>query len=325
MTLKAMIAAAALALVAALPAAAQELKFANFAAPSHTVTGTIIEKMNAEVSAATGGSVLVKGFHGGELGSGPAEQYVRVLQGAADMAWGLPGYTSSQFPQTMIVELPGVLPPGKAGYDALWDAFDAHLAGEFPGVVPVALWTSEPNIIIMRDKVVRSPADLEGMKMRVAGATAGRIAEALGGTPVQMPISQVYNALQTGLVDGVITSGTTLSTFNLDEVASAYTLGAPLGRLSFFAVMNEGVYEGLSESARAAVDAAKGRELSRSAEEGYFAEGDAAIEAARSAGDNTFVDLSEAEVAAFAEALSTVTQAYVDEVGGEATRAAMQK
>ena len=71
MTLKAMIAAAALALVAALPAAAQELKFANFAAPSHTVTGTIIEKMNAEVSAATGGSVLVKGFHGGELGSGP--------------------------------------------------------------------------------------------------------------------------------------------------------------------------------------------------------------------------------------------------------------
>src|SRR6056297_1624750 len=76
---------------------------------------------------------------------------------------------------------------------------------------------------------------------------------------------------------------------------------------------------------RGAGDAAKGRELSRSAEEGYFAEGDAAIEAARSAGDNTFVDLSEAEVAAFAEALSTVTQSYVDEVGGEATRAAMQK
>jgi len=325
MTLKALIAASALGVVAALPACAQELKFANFAAPTHTVATTIIDRMNAEISAATEGALSVKGFHGGELGSGPAEQYVRVLQGAADMAWGLPGYTSSQFPQTMIVELPGVLPHGKAGYDALWDAFDEHLSAEFPGVVPVALWTSEPNIIIMRDKVVRSPADLEGMKMRVAGATAGKIAEALGATPVQMPISQVYNALQTGLVDGVITSGTTLSSFNLDEVASAYTIGAPLGRLSFFAVMNQGVYEGLSDNARAAIDGARGRALSRSAEEGYFAEGDAAIEAARAAGDNTFVDLSEAEVAVFAEALSAVTQAYVDDVGGEATRAAMQK
>ena len=119
--------------VAALPACAQELKFANFAAPTPTVATTIIDRMNAEISAATEGALSVKGFLGGELGSGPAEQYVRVLQGAADMAWGLPGYTSSQFPQTMIVELPGVLPHGKAGYDALWDAFDEHLSCRVSG------------------------------------------------------------------------------------------------------------------------------------------------------------------------------------------------
>ena len=80
-----------------------------------------------------GGEVTVRGYHGGELGAGPVEQYVRVLQGAADMAWGLPGYTSSQFGKTMIAELTRRDPDDKPGYEALWAAFDDHLAAEFPG------------------------------------------------------------------------------------------------------------------------------------------------------------------------------------------------
>ena len=107
----------------------------------------------------------------------------------------------------------------------------------------------------MRDKVIRTPADLAGLKVRVAGATAAEVATALGATPVQMPISQVYNALQTGLIDGVITGASTLTDFKLDEVADAITLGAPLGRLTFYAVMNEGVYNGLTDDQKAALDA----------------------------------------------------------------------
>lgn len=324
MKLQAIALAGALA-IGATATTAQELKFANFTSPMHTVNATVIEKMNAELSELTGGQLTVRGYHGGELGSGPAEQYVRVVQGVADLAWGLPGYTSSQFRKTMIIEMPGVLPADKSGYDALWDAYDEHLAGEFPGTVPMALWTSEPNIIIMRDKVVRTPEDFAGMKIRVAGATAGDVVEAMGGTPVQMPISQVYNALQTGLIDGVITGSSTLSTFKLDEVASAYTIGAPLGRLSFFTVMNENAYNSLSDELRAAVDQVRGRELSRSAEEGYLAAGAEGIEIAKTAGDNTVVELTEEEAAAFAEALSGVTNAYVEQVGGADTLAVLQQ
>lgn len=325
MTIKTKFMAAAFAVAAAVPAAAQELKFANFTPPFHTVNASVIEKLNADLSAATGGSVTVRGYHGGELGAGPVEQYVRAVQGVADMVWGLPGYTSSQFQKTMIVELPGVVPEGKTGYDALWDAFDAELAGEFPGTVPIALWTSEPNVMIMRDKVIRTPADLQGLKIRVAGATAAEVASALGATPVQMPINEVYNALQTGLIDGVFTGSSTLSDFKLDEVASSYTFGAPLGRLAFYAVMGQGSYDALSAEARAAVDAARGRGVSQSAEEAWNATADAAVAAARASGDNTFVDLTPEEAAAFAEAVSGVTNAYVAAVGGEAALAAMQQ
>jgi TRAP-type C4-dicarboxylate transport system substrate-binding protein len=200
-----------------------------------------------------------------------------------------------------------------------------EIKGEFPGTVPVALWTSEPNIMIMRDKVIRTPADLQGLKIRVAGATAAEVATALGATPVQMPINQVYNALETGLIDGVFTGSSTLDDFKLDEVANSFTIGAPLGRLAFFAVMGQGSYGALSAEAKAVVDGAIGRGVSTSAETAWNATGQAGVARARGDAKNTFVDLTAEEAAAFAALVMPVTEAYVASVGGEAALAAMQK
>lgn len=307
----------------ALPLWADELKFANFTPPFHTINASVIEKLNADLSAATDGALTVRGYHGGELGKGPVEQYVRAVQGVADITWGLPGYTSSQFSKTMIAELPGAIPVDLPGYKALWAAFDTHLSGEFPATKPLALWTSEPNIMIMRNKVIRTPADLKGLKIRVAGATAAQVATALGATPVQMPITQVYNSLQTGLIDGVFTGASTLSDFKLDEVADAITVGAPLGRLTFYAVMNEAKYKGLSADQKAAMDAAIGAPLSKSAEDAWLVTAGAAMEAARADDKNTITDLSDAEKADFAAAVQGVVDAYVAKVGGAAAMAAM--
>jgi TRAP-type C4-dicarboxylate transport system substrate-binding protein len=321
MTLKTLFAGASVAALMSTAVFAEELKFANFTPPFHTINASVIEALNTAVSEATNGEVTVRGYHGGELGAGPIEQYVRVVQGVADLAWGLPGYTSSQFDDTMIVELPNAIPIEAAGYEALWNAYDDYLADEFPGTVPVALWTSEPNIFIMKDHEIRTPGDVAGLKLRVAGATSAEVVEALGGTPVQMPINQVYNALQTGLIDGVITGSSTLNDFKLDEVANSYTLGANLGRLSFFAVMNQGAYDGLSDAAKAAIDPVA---LSRSAEDAWNATSDDALAQARAAGDNVFIDLTEDEAAAFAEAVAEVVNAYVEEVDGADALAAMR-
>ena len=317
------LAAFASAVTLALPVAAEELSFANFPPPFHTINASVIEKLNEQLTEATNGELTVRGYHGGELGAGPVEQYVRVLQGVADMGWGLPGYTSSQFRKTMIAELPNAIPLDAPGYEALWASFD-EISGEFPGTVPLALWTSEPNIFIMKDHDIRTPEDLAGLKIRVAGATAAEVATALGATPVQMPINQVYNALQTGLIDGVITGASTLSDFKLDEVANSYSLGANLGRLVFYTVMTEGKYNSLTDTQRAALDAASGLALSQSAEDAWNATADAALEAARAAGDNTVIDLTDEEIAAFAEAVSAVTDAYVAEVDGAGALAAMK-
>jgi TRAP-type C4-dicarboxylate transport system substrate-binding protein len=321
MKLRHLFAGAAIALSSA--AQADELKFANFTPPFHTINASVIEKLNTDLSAATGGALTVKGYHGGELGAGPAEQYVRAVQGVADMVWGLPGYTSSQFPKTMIVELPNAIPLEMPGYEAFGRAME-DLAAEFPGTKPLAVWTSEPNIFIMKDREIRTPADLAGLKLRVAGATMAEVATALGATPVQMPINEVYNALQTGLIDGVITGASTLSDFKLDEVANSYTLGANIGRGSFYAVMTQGKYDALPDDQKAAIDALAGVPLSKSAEDAWNATANAALEAARAAGDNTVIDLTPEEAQAFADAVAAVTDAYVAQVGGEAVLAKMR-
>jgi len=316
--------AAAIALAFAAPAAAEELSFAHFVPPQHTITASLIEPLSKGVSEATGGDLTIKVYPGGELGKGPVEQYVRALQGVADITFGLQGYTSSQFKKSMIVELPGAVEKGMSGYDMLWNAFDPHLKDEFPGTKPLALWVSEPNVAIMKDHQIRKPEDFKGLKIRVAGALAADVLTALGATPVQMPIPQVYNALQTGLIDGVVTGSSAIADFKLDEVDISYTIGAPLGRISFYVVMNQGKYDSLTDKQKAAIDANSGRGLSKSAEDAWHAKGDKAIAAAKAAGDNTVIELSDAEADAFAKITLAVTDKVIADLDAKDVLAAMR-
>ena len=308
------------------PALAQEtLKLAHWVPPAHVLTSSTVEPFKKGVESATNGDLKVEVYPGGELGKGPLEQYVRAVQGVADITWGLQGYTSSQFPKTMLAELPGALPEGMGGYQMFWNAYDKYLASEFPGTVPLALWLSEPNVFIMKNHDVRTPDDVKGLKLRVSGSAAAAVVEALGATPVQMPAPEIYNALQTGLIDGVLTGASAIGDFKLDEVANSYTLGAPLGRIAFYLVMNADRYNGLSAANKAAVDANSREVLSKSAEDGWNAKALKVIESLKASGDNTVIELSDEEAAAFGKLTLPVKDKVVSEVdGGAEILAAMQ-
>ncbi|HBM57851.1 MAG TPA: C4-dicarboxylate ABC transporter substrate-binding protein [Citreicella sp.] len=315
---------AAFAVTLAASAQAQELKYANWAPPFHTITAAQIEPLAEALDSGTSGAVTLRAFHGGELGAGPADQFVRIVQGTADLGWGLPGYTSSQFPKSLILELPGALPLDQPGYAALWRAFDGELKAEFPMTEVIALWGAEPNILMMKDREVRSPEDLRGLKIRVAGSIAAEAMEALGATPVQIPMTQVYNGLQTGLIDGLVSGASVLSDFKLNEVVGSVTTGPNLGRLTFFTVMNKGVFDGLSDEAKAALDSIRGEPVSQMTEEAWVATAAEALDAARASDSISVNDLDAAESKVFDDALTEVTDAYVAQVGGEAALAAIR-
>ena len=64
------------------------------------------------------------------------------------------------------------------------------------GCVPEFLWT--------RKKLVRTPADMKGLKIRVAGKVEAKVIQALGGAPVTLPSAELPQALQRGVVDGAL-------------------------------------------------------------------------------------------------------------------------
>jgi TRAP-type C4-dicarboxylate transport system substrate-binding protein len=304
-------AALAASLGLATPALAEELSFALFVGPTHTVFPSVVEPFQEAVARESGGTLTVRAYPGGELGPGPVEQYVRVVQGVADIAWGLAGYNSQQFPLSLLVELPGVVDAAGSGWEAMQRALDPYLRPEFIGTRPLALWTSEPNVLIMREREVRRPDDLRGLRIRVSGAVPGQVIEALGATPVQMPANEMYNALQTGLIDGILTGGSAIHDFRLQEVARTYTTGASFGNILFWVVMNEARFQGLSPAHQQAILAASGAWLSESGENGWNAKANATLDALRADPDEIVIDLTPEEAAAFNALTLPVTEAVV--------------
>lgn len=278
---------------------AETLKLAHFVPPFHVVTKSVVEPLVNGAKKDSGGALDIRVYPGGELGKGPVEQYVRAINGVADITFGLNGYTSSQFPKSMIIEMPGVVEDAGSGYDAIWRAFDGHLKSEYPGTKPLALWVSEPMVLMMRNKTVRKPSDLAGLKIRVSGSVPAKVIEALGATPVQMPAPAMYNAMQTNLVDGIMTGSSVLRDFKIKEVANVVVEGPLFGRVAFYLVMNEGKYKGLSGSDRKAIDANSGVGLSKSGEIGWQGSADQAMAAVRADASKTIITLGGADAKAF--------------------------
>lgn len=204
-------------------ASATDLKLADFQPPTHFVVENAYTAFSETIAEKTGGEVSVTLYMGGELGPGPLKQYDRVVEGVTDIAFGLPGYTANNFPKTLLTELPGVI-DAETGTDRILANIEM-LSKEYKRVKLVGLWNNAPNLLLMGEKPVHSLADLEGLKIRVPSRNAGLVVSAWGATPVSMPAPAIYNAMQTGVIDGAMIDATTLGAFKLAEVTNHITMG----------------------------------------------------------------------------------------------------
>ncbi|MDS9468904.1 TRAP transporter substrate-binding protein [Paracoccus sp. MBLB3053] len=287
---------------------AEELKFANFMPPTHPYVAGAFEPFAKAVSEGTKGEVTVKLYNGGELGAGPVEQYSRVVDGVAELAVSLPGYTASQFPLTLTAELPGVLDEA-TGTETLWNnlgAFD-H---DYRRVQLVALWSSAENLLFTRDKPVRSLSDVKGMKIRVPSRNTGLLVEAWGGTPVSMPVSEIYNAMQTGVIDAAMIDGTGINAFKLAEVANYITKGMKTTNSPFFIIMNRDAFGDLSAEQQAAVKAA-GQQASLDGQNVQLTVAEKGLEAFAGTAGKEVITLDEAAAAEFDAAAAKVTESVL--------------
>jgi TRAP-type C4-dicarboxylate transport system substrate-binding protein len=310
---------AALALTALqTPAAAETvLKFASFVPTQYVLHKPVFLKLGEDIAKATNGEVKIKIYAAGALGKGPVEQYQRAVRRIAEITYGLPGYTSSVFPKTLLIELPGVTRGHQDATRKLWKVMDTHLRKEFKRTRPLALFVTPPAVLMMRDKPVRSLADLKGLKIRASSKSAAAILTAYGATPVQMPATKVYTSMSTGVVDGALMGTGSLLIFKLIEPTKYVTMGLPEMPTTLFMVMNEDAYKELKPAHRAALDKLTGLGISlRSAQlEANF--GEIGLKKFRGLPGKQVIELSAGAQAEFAKAAQKGVASVIKDIEGK--------
>ena len=244
----------------ATPVEAKELKQAFFASPKHPIWSKLMEPWGKTVEAA-GVDLKVIGFPGSQIGGKPPGAFKRVINGIADIEFGLQGYTSTVFPRTLIMEIPLQWGSPTEATKALWRIFDKHIASEYKRVKVLALWATDTPTV-MTNKVVRTPADLAGMKLRTPSKNQAAIIKGWGAVPVAMPMTQTYGSLEKGVVDGAVVGISVVNSFKLAEVVKNYIADLPMGYSPQMIVMNRKTYDGLTPEQRSVIDKNSGLELS---------------------------------------------------------------
>jgi TRAP-type C4-dicarboxylate transport system substrate-binding protein len=289
---------------------AQEIRLSTFVPPVHVIYREILTPWSEAVAKATNGEVKVTLYPSMQLGGKPPELFRQAKEGVVDAVFTLPGYTSPAFPRTQMIELPGLKPDGVAATNMMWDLLDPYLAPEYEGTQVIALWGAEDAGLISRAKPIRTLDDLRGLRMRAPSAAQSRQLEVMGAVPVAMPITEVYQSLERGVVDGAMLPFSTIPDFRLGEVGRAYTIAGPLfGRSSFLVAMNKKKYDSLSPAARAAIDRLSGRALSLKATEVYLKRSADGVASVR--GKAEVVELSAAEQKRIADLLKPIVADWI--------------
>ncbi|MCM0755963.1 TRAP transporter substrate-binding protein [Desulfovibrio aminophilus] len=230
-------------------AAVIRLSYANFP-PASTFPCVQMERWKQEVERRTNGRVVVDTYPGGTLLEAK-NMFKGVQDGQADIGCLSMSYQPGVFPMTTVAEQPVGFRSSRTASLVLFDLFQKYDPTEFKAVKVLTLFTSAPSNI-MSTVPVKSLADLAGLELRASG-TPSKMLSALGATPVSMPMSQAPEALQKGLVKGLLSSLEVLKDFNFAE-SCRYETVTDFPVYPFAVVMNRAKWDSLPADVKAALD-----------------------------------------------------------------------
>jgi TRAP-type C4-dicarboxylate transport system substrate-binding protein len=177
------------------------LKVANWFPVAHKQT-PLLESWGKDLEKRTNGRVKVNYYPAGTLVPAP-QSYDAVTKGISDVGNHVLGYTVGRFPLTEVLDLP-LGYPNNTVPTKLANAFYAKFQPkEFNDVKILWFHAQAPGIVHTKTKPITKLEDLKGMKMRTYGSNA-KLMSLLGGTPVAMPMTDVYDALSRGVAEGLM-------------------------------------------------------------------------------------------------------------------------
>jgi TRAP-type C4-dicarboxylate transport system substrate-binding protein len=228
-----------------------KLKFAVFSPDTERLFNTVKKPWVAEVNKASGGTVEVELYPNGALGRAPQQQAQMVLDGVSDIGFIVPPFTPGRFPDTEVLELPGLFQDIAEGTRVYTRLVEAGVLRDYGDYIPIAMW-STPPFSLHANQPLGSVKDLKGKKIRGSGVIQIESLKALGAVPVGMPPTEVPEAMSRRTIDASTSQPAVVFDFGLARVTSHHYF-IRLGVVPLAVVMNRKKFEALPRAGQDAI------------------------------------------------------------------------
>ena len=292
------------------------IKFSHVVAPA-TPKGKAADKFKELAEKYTGGRVAVEVYPNSQLYKDKEELEALQLGAVQMLAPSLAKFGPLGVRDYEAFDLPFIFPDKAALRKVLDGDIGKQLFAkvEEKGIKGLAYWDNGFKIM-SANSPLKVPDDFLGLKLRIQSSKVLEAQmKALGAVPQVMAFSEVYQALQTGVVDGTENPPSNMYTQKMHEVQKYATLSNH-GYLGYAVIVNKKFWDDIPADVRGQLEKALA-EASTFANDIAQAENDKALEAMKASGKTEFHELTADERAAWVAALKPVYEEVAGRVGAD--------
>ncbi|MEM8947806.1 MAG: TRAP transporter substrate-binding protein DctP [Pseudomonadota bacterium] len=186
----------------------------------------------------------------------PREQYKPLSRGQLDMTVFPLSYAGGQQPAYNLTLMPGLVKnhdhAARLNESAFMQEIEEIMAGDD---VIVLVHGYLAGGFAGKDQCITAPGDVQGLQTRAAGKAFEQMLAGAGASIASMASSEIYNAMQTGVLNAANTSSSSFVSYRIYEQVSCYTPAADFALWFMYQplLMNKSTFEGLSEEQQAAI------------------------------------------------------------------------
>jgi len=297
-----------------------ELKWAGFDPPQAFPIPGIMTPWKDAIEKDTNGRVKITLYPGESLGKGP-DQYEMVKNKVCDISNIMPPFTPGLFPLAEVIELPHLYPSAEVCGRVTTELMNKYAAKTELKDVKLLWVLGMTNQFPQSAKPLNKLEDWKGLKCMAEGKMDAAAVEAMGGSPVPMPMPEVYTGLQTGLIQAVNMSWEGTMAFKIHE-ATKYRVNYGMYSKAFLVMMNLDVWNSLPKDIQQVFEKHGGPDQGALAGAAFEGACNGILngpirEYDKKMGNAGISDLSPEEAARWTQALSSVTDNWIKEKEGK--------
>ena len=290
------------------------IKFSHVVA-TDTPKGQAAERFKQLAEKATNGRVKVEVYPNSQLYKDKEELEALQLGAVQMLAPSLAKFGPLGVKEFEAFDLPYIFPSKTALYNVTEGEIGKGLMKKLEpkGITGLAFWDNGFKVM-SANKPLRAPSDFKGLKLRIQSSKVlDAQMRALGANPQVLAFSEVYQALQTGVVDGTENPPSNMYTQKMHEVQKYVTVSNH-GYLGYAVIVNKKFWDGLPPDIRTALDKAM-KDATTFEKAIAQRDNDLALEAIKKTGKTEIYTLSEKEQAEWRKALLPVQQSMESRIG----------